>query len=157
YVFVTDSGFGGSPMGVVRFNLADDTATRFATDFDPIDLNVGHNGLVYALNSARVVRAYDPETMQLVSSVTLPSAFYTGIAVAANGDIYACTSSNYTVYRFNSAGTVLGSTLVSQNGFMQDIDLSAFDTRLAITTNFGYVWKIPTALNSQALFNTNTF
>ena len=50
YVYVPDmSTAGGESKGIVRFDLAAGTATRTATDIEPIDLNIGLDGLLYAL------------------------------------------------------------------------------------------------------------
>src|SRR5262245_37413368 len=65
YVFVTDmnTGSGDDPLkGVVRFNLADGTATRFAPTIDPIDVAIGQNGRLYALDAYQGVYVIHPET-----------------------------------------------------------------------------------------------
>ncbi len=167
FVFVTDnftSGNASTERGVVRFNLSDGTATRFATDFNPTDLTVGRDGLLYAMDSFQSVRVYDPQSLALVRTVTLPasvggaSQFYTGIAVNANGDIYASTSSNRTVHRFDSAGALLGSVTVSTSvGWLSDIDLSADGTQVAVGSNSGNVALMGSDLTGVTWFGTGTF
>jgi hypothetical protein len=162
FVFASDgftSSNGSTEWGIVRFNLSDGTATRFAADFGPQDLTVGRDGLVYALAPFQVVRVYNPQTLALVRTVTLPSSvggssqFYTGIAVNANGDIYASTSSNRTVHRFDSAGTLLGSVTVSLSvGWLYDIDLSPDGTQVAVGSSSGNV-----ALMSSTLTGVTSF
>src|SRR5262249_22558656 len=149
FVFATDTqGTGDASIekGIVRFDLSDGTATRFATDFDPQDLNVGRDGLVYALDSFRTVRVYNPQTLALVRTVTLPSTvggssqFYTSVAANANGDIYVSTSSNRSVHRFDSAGTWLATATVSVSvGWLYDIDLSPDGTQVAVGSSSGNV------------------
>src|SRR5262249_10364526 len=134
FVFVSDNYTGNDGSiehGVVRFNLSDGTAIRFATDFDPQDVNVGRDGPGYAVASFRAVRVYNPQTLALVRTLTLPSTiggssqFYTGLAANASGDIYVCTSSNRMVHRFDATGTLLGSvTLSTSVGWLYDIDVS---------------------------------
>src|SRR5262249_52107942 len=62
YVFASDMTVAGDPTGqsngVVRFNLTDGTATRFANGIDTIDVNVGLDGYVYAL-AGTTVTVYD--------------------------------------------------------------------------------------------------
>ena len=99
--------------GIVRFNLADGTASRFAATFEPIDLTVGRDGLVYALDSFRTINAYDPQTMTLQRTLTLPTyingnaQFYGSLAVSAAGELFVATSSGDAVYRFSPGGALL--------------------------------------------------
>ena len=108
YVFVTDMNTGSGDdalKGIIRFNLADGTATRFATTFDPIDLAVGQNGRLYALDAYRAVNVYHPETLALEQSLTLPysiggtSQDYRAIAANAAGEMFVATWGNQ-IHRF---------------------------------------------------------
>src|SRR5207237_1221562 len=51
YAFATDmtDPAGDTTQGIVRFNLIDGSADRFATDFQPIDVAAGLDGQLYAL------------------------------------------------------------------------------------------------------------
>src|SRR5206468_508527 len=91
-VYVTDMTTSGGPgdeaKGVVRFNLADGTAARFLETEGPQDLTIGKDGRLYLL-SANTVKAFDPATFVLQSTVTLPAGDFRGIAVNAAGEIFA--------------------------------------------------------------------
>jgi len=106
YVFATDMNTnGGEASGVVRFDLDGGTTTRFATGLEPIDLNIGLDGLLYTLSTGSAfdgggnrVDVYNPNTMAFIRTITLPEE-HRGIAVAANGHIY--TAQRDTVSRVN--------------------------------------------------------
>ncbi|MFO0881408.1 MAG: Calx-beta domain-containing protein [Gemmataceae bacterium] len=117
--FVTDMNTSGAvETGIVRFN-ADGSVDRFATDFEPIDLTVGLDGKLYALNASRTLRVYQPDTMALLQTVTLPTTVnvtisgtttavtqdYRSIAVDQNGLIYAADWGGV-VSRFSATGVV---------------------------------------------------
>ena len=94
YAFATDmwtGGTGDAPAGIVRFNLADGTATRFST-VDFIDLSVGQDNKLYALDyNATKLYVFDPQTLAQERVITLPSyvngtyPWYTSVAVNAAG------------------------------------------------------------------------
>src|SRR5262249_13232505 len=139
------------------------TAIRFATDFDPQDVNVGRDGLVYAMDSFRAVRVYNPQTLALVRTLTLPSTiggasqFYTGLAANTNGDLYVSTSSNPMVHRVDATGPLLGSvTLSTSVGWLQDIDVSPDGTQVAVGSNSGNVALMSTTLTGVTSFSTGT-
>src|SRR5262249_43078070 len=92
FIFAHDTTTGGDPAGqsngVVRFNLSDGTAARFAQGTDFSDVNVGLDGKVYAL-SGQTVSVFDPSSMTLLRTVTLPFGNdYRGVAVNAAGDLF---------------------------------------------------------------------
>ncbi len=114
--FATDmSTAGDAEQGVVRFNLADGTSDRFATDFQPIDVAAGLDGKLYALDASRTLRVYDPSSLALLRTVTLPASVtpsgsstpvaqdYRAIAVDTNGLIYTADWGR-TLTRFSAAG-----------------------------------------------------
>ena len=63
-VFVTDMATvgDGNTQGLIRFNLSDFSAERFAPTLAPIDVNAGLDGKLYALDGARVI-VFDPATL----------------------------------------------------------------------------------------------
>src|SRR5262249_15963497 len=61
----------GQSNGIVRFNLSDGTAARFANGTDFSDVNIGLDGNVYAL-SGQTVSVFNPSSMGLLRTVTLP-------------------------------------------------------------------------------------
>src|SRR4051812_1524157 len=75
YVFVTDMNTGPTAtegaQGIIRFDTAGNTATRFATDISPWDLNIGLDGLLYAFSDSSHIRVYDPNSLALVRTVTI--------------------------------------------------------------------------------------
>jgi hypothetical protein len=116
------------------------------------------------MGSFQAVRVYNPQTLA-ARPHTHPAVvrwrrvtqFYTGIAVNANGDIYASTSSNRTVHRFDSAGTPLSSVTVSTSvGWLYDIDLSPDGTQVAVGSIFGNVALMSSSLTGLTSFGTGT-
>lgn len=130
YAFATDMSTADGPeAGIVRLYLEDGYRERFATDFQPIDVNTGLDGLLYALDANRTVRVYHPETLALVRTVTLPASVsgnnggtiaqdYRAIAADGTGRIYAADWGR-TVTRFSPTGAAELSTVLpgtSQQG-----------------------------------------
>jgi hypothetical protein len=158
YVFVTDMATGSSPYtanGIVRFNLTDGSYTRFAAGTDFIDLNVGLDGKLYALAN-QTVSVYDPTTMALVRTVTLPYADYRAVAANAAGDLFVATWAR-NVTRFNSAGTQLATmsltAYVPSVGNPVDLDLSADGTQVAVGTTSGQIFEMADSLTGVTTFN----
>jgi hypothetical protein len=160
YVYATDMATAGAMQnGVVRFNLADGSATRFG-NVDFTDLNVGLDNKLYAL-AGSILYVYDPISTTLIRKVTLPSADYRGLAVAANGDIYTAAWNNV-ISRFSATGAPKGSiTLNSSNGapFMfnwtDDIDIAP-DGTLAIGTFSGFIARMSGSFTNITYVNTGT-
>ena len=168
YAFVTDmttSGVG-SPKGIIRFDRTDGTATRFATTLEPIDLNVGLDGKLYALTAPRKVSVYDPSTLALQQTINLPSKInnvtqdYRALAVNAAGEMFVATWDER-VHRFDSAGVLQSSvTLTGPGGGglfgdLLDIDVSS-DGQLAVGTRFGHVVQMTQAFANVSYFSTGT-
>src|SRR4029453_6627278 len=142
--------------GLLRFNLLDNTTTRFASTAEFIDVTVGRNGLVDGLKATSgAVTVYDPVTLAQVGSVNLPfspngtSANYRGLAVNAAGEIYAATW-EARVLKFDPSGALLGSVTLTRPGSgpsfynPMDIDLSA-DGTLALGTWSGHIVQLTEA------------
>lgn len=52
-VFVTDMPtYGGEAQGVIAFDTVSGASTRFASNLDPVDLNVGQDGKLYVLDGS---------------------------------------------------------------------------------------------------------
>ena len=128
YVFTTDmaTAGAGAPQGIVRFNLGGG-ATRFATGVDPIDLNVGQDGLLYVLDG-QFVYVYDPESLALQQTIDLDSTIAPGDyrAVAANGagELFIVDWAG-NLYKTDSSGNVI--TSVNLSGTAASINLSDVD------------------------------
>ncbi|MEO2014712.1 MAG: hypothetical protein ABGZ53_10115 [Fuerstiella sp.] len=97
FVFVTDTVTGSDTSahrGIVRFNINDGTAVRFASaQSGMIDVAVGLDGLVYALGPAgspngTSIHVYDPNTLAFQRTIAMPNR-NRAIAVNAAGHIFA--------------------------------------------------------------------
>jgi hypothetical protein len=142
----------GSPNGIVRFDMAANTATRFATGTDYSTVTVGADGLVYAINQnflpATTIDVYNPTTMALVRTITLSSAAVVadlrGIAVDAAGQIYAAGWDGK-IYQLSSTGGILNSLTSGKS----NLDSIALDStgRLVVGDRFGDVLLTTTALS----------
>lgn len=160
YIFTTDMTTAGDPAGqsngIIRFNLSNSTATRFANGTDFSDLNVGLDGKVYAL-AGQTLSVYDPSTLALVRTVTLPSGNdYRGVTVNAAGDIFTANWGN-TVTHFSSTGALLSSvTLTGPGGGTwfgspMDIDVAS-DGTLAVGTYSGHVVQMTSNFTNITYF-----
>lgn len=114
FAFATDAATAAGPdAGLVRFDLTDGSSIRFATDFTPIDVTAGGDGLLYALDGNATVRVYNPASLALVNTVTLPAQLpvsgtvvtqdYRAVAADTFGRIYTADW-NRTLARFTAAG-----------------------------------------------------
>jgi len=146
YLYATDmktQDDARSERGIVRYNLATQTFERFHSEHgDIIDLNVGLDGLLYTLGPAdtpigTVVRQYDPVTMELLKTISLP-ANHRAIAVDANGDIFAANPDirHYAVNNVINVATLVGQPLSDRGlGELGDLDLDSDGRLLAAFTN----------------------
>jgi hypothetical protein len=162
FLYATDMATAGAmPNGVVRFNLADGSATRFG-NVDFTDLNIGLDGKLYALSASNsTIYVYDPISTALIRKVVLPSADYRGIAVNASGDIFTAAWNNV-ISHFNANGVLQSSiTLNSSTGapFMfnwsDNIDIAP-DGTLAIGSFSGYIVEMSSAFTNISYIDTGT-
>lgn len=158
WVFATDmTTFGSTEQqlkGIVRFDMADNTAQRFADTIEPIDLNLGLDGKLYALNGYHHLYVFDPTTMALEQDFELigpPNGSSDLRAVAADqaGNIYVVTWAGQ-VERFGPGGVFEKMVTMSEFGLpnygMWDIDVDA-DGEL-VWTGGSTVFRSTTALDS---------
>jgi hypothetical protein len=151
----------GSPNGIVRFDMAANTATRFATGTDYSSVTVGADGLVYAINQqflpATTIDVFNPATMALLRTITLSAtaanADLRSIAVDASGTLYAAGWDGK-IYQLSSTGAVLNS-LVSGKSNLESIALDPMN-RLVVGGRFGDVILTTTALGSETSFTEGT-
>ncbi len=131
YVFATDmaTAGAGAPQGIVRFDSLGST-TRFATGIEPIDLNVGLNGMLYALDG-RYVSVYHPETLALKKTVdlyaTIANGDYRSIAANESGQLFIVTWAG-NLYKTDGNGNVIASVNlcgVAGGCNLVDVDVSA--------------------------------
>lgn len=119
YVYVSDSpSYGaGAPSGIVRFDLARGTATRFADGLTVLDLSVAA-GKLFVLHTTRGeaathINVYDPRSMALLQQMPLagqvnPLNSIRRMAVGNDGRIYLCgfgsSNAGFFVYQLSPAG-----------------------------------------------------
>ena len=155
YVFLTDMNTSGaSEQGILRVDTTDYSFERFATDRGFVDVTLGRDGLIYALEEfspGKSVRSFDPVTLQQVGAVDLPHVDHRGIAVDADGNIFAPMWSGGEVRKYDSGGTLL-QTLVTPINNLQDIDIHS-DGRLLIGSRFGDVIQTDVSLSSYTTFS----
>ena len=147
-VFVTD-GFtynGGEARGIIAIDLNDGTSNRFISDKDYIDIALGGDGLLYALqNTYGVLDVIDPVSLAIVRSVALGhTSSSRGVTANANGDIFMASLDGY-VAQYDSAGTVLNSLTI--NNYLHDVELD--DTgRLVVSRAFGQFYVTDDSLST---------
>lgn len=140
FVYVTDMRtFGNEAKGIIRFDLANDTAERFDTkpflEDGPIDLTLGLDGFLYSFYDG-VVEKIDPLTMDSLGIFFVPGGMR-GIAVAANGDIFGAHFDGELVH-MDSSGTELNRKIVTVDSNrlrFTDIDLSSDGELIVGTTD----------------------
>ncbi|NLS93705.1 MAG: hypothetical protein GXX96_16215, partial [Planctomycetaceae bacterium] len=147
FVFVTDMGNSSDPDGIVRFDTSDFSATRFGVGDDYIDLTVGHDGLLYALENV-TVHVYDPYSLAELKTLALNVVpGYRALAVDYRGHLF-CAAWNGTVDHIDPSGNVVNSLATGTNNLF-DIDLRP-DGTIALTSRLGTVLVTNTALASVA-------
>lgn len=153
YVFVTDMSTGHGDdlqQGIIRFDITTAATTRFATNVQPIDLNIGLDGMLYALQPDGFpegfhVEVYDPITLDFVRFLNFFPQPHRAIAVNALGQIYLVDSVGNLQLRAPD-GTLINQTSVcgvlptSPPGlcFLSDIDVAP-DGKLVMGTARGRV------------------
>jgi len=125
YIFMTDSsGTGDGKKGIVRFNTLNNEHIRFAENDGFGDLNIGLDGLLYALGGSPDVYIFDPGTCELLKSFNISEATDIG-GIAANelGEIFITNWFNGTILKTDNDGNVLN-TVDSGYQSLGDIDIS---------------------------------
>lgn len=154
YIFVTDMRtFGDSgadeAKGIIRFDLQNNSSERFATDIEPKDLNIGLDGLLYALfpggtPGGTSINVYDPFSLSFIRSIDLTITFgWNGnesVAINANGDIFVADWFG-NLHRIDSNGNLLSTInlcAITSYCNLYDVDISA-DGLVVLGTRFGEV------------------
>jgi hypothetical protein len=146
YVYAPDMSTSGDgqPQGIVRFDLSGGTTIRFAATIEPFDVNVGLDGLLYAMYpgaspSGTKVRVFDPTTLAEIRtmdiSVGAGSHDFRGIAADSDGSLFV-VGWDETAYHLNSAGDTLLDTLSLPVSDTFDIDIGS-DGTVLIGSRFG--------------------
>ena len=87
---------------------------------------IGRDGLLYGLEEftpGRHLRVFDPNSLLEIRRFSLPHIDHRGIAVDADGNVYAPLWSGGEIRKYDSAGNLL-TTLSTGVNNLQDIDLS---------------------------------
>lgn len=152
-VFVTDmETFGDTAQGIVVFDETG-ASSRFAEDIAPIDLNLGLDGLLYALYpggspGGRSLNVYNPATLEKIREIDLVASLGWGVdrrsvAVNAVGDLFVATW-NGELFHLNSEGVLLDTLelecvgLFSGSCSLYDVDIST-NGMIALGSRFGDV------------------
>ena len=155
YIYVTDFALlGVERSGLIRFDPNSQTGNgkRFLTS-DYIDVSMGLDGYIYALDPYNDLDKIDPKTMTIVASFDLGrGAEAKAIAVDRSSNIYMA-SLNGSVVKYDSFGALLSSTRI--NFGLSDIDIHP-DGQLVVSVDF-IVFYLDFDLNVEAFFNTGFF
>ncbi|HKB04300.1 MAG TPA: hypothetical protein VKD90_18900, partial [Gemmataceae bacterium] len=149
FVFATDMDVSGDGNGIVRWDLTDDSSTRVVSGTDYVDLTIGLDGKLYALTppggGPQAIHVYDPATLDPFPTVTLPAdPNFTGIAVDADGRIYAVSWNTPDVWRYSPTGQLQRHRRLQEGELnnLLDIDISD-DDRLLIGNDKGFAVRLP--------------
>ncbi|MEM7052253.1 MAG: hypothetical protein AAF604_21480 [Acidobacteriota bacterium] len=149
YIFVTDMETLGSgePSGIVRFDKSDGySAVRFSVGQGYIDLNIGLDGNLYALQvGEHDTDVFDPVTMVYDKTVFIES-FVRGVSVNHIGQ-YLGVSLDGTMHRFSPLGFGEAS-LPSQLNNPTEIDVNGAGLVMVGSINGGVVFADET-MNSR--------
>jgi len=140
-VYVTDgyTGSGGEARGLIEINLDTGVSNRFITDKDYIDVTLGSDGLLYALQNTygAVDVVDDPSTLSIIRSVALGhTSTSRGVAANSNGDIFMVSWDGF-ISRFDTNGTLINTLTIGDD--LHDIDLDE-SGRVIVGSRFGQVY-----------------
>ncbi len=169
YVFLTDDETNqAEAMGIVRVNLTNNTWVRFATPSSYndgyIDLNVGPDGLLYALAgegspSGRWIDVFDPVTLAKTKTIDLtpiawgPAGSIGDIVVRSDGKIWANQMYSPS-FLLNASGSIASTHTFTQNSYIDDFDMAQdgtlaqiqFDGKVHVyDPTFGFVRSFETS------------
>ena len=155
YVFVSDTG-SSNAGGLIRFDTTTGDSLRFESGVSTyVDVNVGLDGLLYALNaystSGSRVDVFDITTLQKLSTVQL-NARYVSVAADSDGRIYVGNVSG-TIVRYGTSGSI-DERLISNYGII-DLDVAA-DGRVAFGTQSNGVYLTNTTLDTPLPAGANS-
>ncbi len=135
YVFVTDMNTGSGVdnlNGIIRFNINDLSAQRFAGGGDAIQLTIGQDGLLYEVLSSGAdpsipyIQVFNPLTLAFVRSIALSVSRMCAIAVDQMGNIYGVTGIDNYIYEFNTNGNSIKTVVnTGSPGYLNDININS--------------------------------
>ena len=164
YVFATDmaTAGAGAPNGIIRFNVNDGTALRFASGppngpGDYIQLAVGKNGLLYGQYpgtspGGNGVSVFDPTTLTLLRSLDLNQDLRS-IAVDKDGKIFAVTINDSHIYEFDPNGMLLRAVDTGTRGYT---DLTLDESGRLVATSGGILVLTDESLSSFTRLDVGT-
>jgi len=156
-VFAIDQGGDDDiPNGILRFDLAADTAAHFAVGTMYKELNLGLDGLLYALDFyGGEVHVFDPTTTARLRTIPLgpaPGPNYNehdALAVDANGHLYVGTM-NGQVQHLANDGSLIEAVQFPTSGIL-DLDLLP-DGTLVFTSRDNAFFVTTTSLEEARMF-----
>lgn len=163
-VFATDmSTANGQQAGIVKYDLSTGQLSRFAEparSIDaPIDVTIGYDGLLYALEgtgspSGRSIAVYDPISLDFIRRLQLPSSArdWSSIAVDQDGNIYLNLFDAH-ISKFSPTLQLLGSASYTHSTFTTDL-LRLPDGRLVLSGRDGRITILDDNLNELSTFQT---
>ena len=145
YVFVSDmSTYGGEASGIVRFDLINGSATRFASGYSFDDLTLGLNGKLYAGGSV-----FDPATMSLLGTTPwMGAGDVRGRAVDVAGNIYSA-SWDGKISKHSASGLLIATLSTGEN--LTDIDINSAGN-IVVGSRFGNVYLMDSNLSNFSSF-----
>jgi hypothetical protein len=166
FVFASDMRTFGTTAdearGIVRFDITDYSAQRFAelgtvNDSNFIDLTIGLDGLLYALEDNGKLSVFNPLTLDLLRSLNLTTPNFQNdfraIAINATGEIFA-SNWNGRIYHYSNSGVLLEDVDSTGNNLI-DIDVSATG-QLVVGDRFGKVILTDESLDNVTSFGVGT-
>ncbi|MBI5764186.1 MAG: hypothetical protein HZA51_11735 [Planctomycetes bacterium] len=163
YIYTSDDNTGNGDdnlSGIIRFDMTNGTSERFADTFEPIDLTVGQDGLLYLLHPPTssggwALEVYDPVSLTHLNHIFFGIAGdHRAVAVNAAGEIYRADAQG-NIRRYAPDATLINEINVCGISpgrcFLSDLDIAPDGTIIAGTTS-GRVIMTNTTLSSAQLF-----
>ncbi len=154
YLYAADMAAPSDENGIVRFDTLGGPTVRFATTIHPNDVNLGANGLLYAIDGASsptsTIYRYDPLSFAALGTIPVLTDGYRAVAALADGSIFAATTGGV-IRHYSSTGTLLKSLTVPGE-FFSDIDINASGQIALGTGQTGNVVLTDIALDSFTKF-----
>ncbi|HEX3149293.1 MAG TPA: Calx-beta domain-containing protein [Gemmataceae bacterium] len=159
---------GGEPKGIVRFDLDTLVGTRYFTNNEYTDLNIGLDGNLYGLRgdygpidvidpvTMTLERTVDPGNTQVPSDIPTPR----GVTADAAGNIFV-VDWDCDVFKLDPVGNHLATVHLDGPGGgvffsnTHDIDISNDGTQLLIGSRFGYVTQMTTSFTNITYFQVD--
>lgn len=154
-VLLTDmrTGGAGGAKGLVSFDPDSGSFQRIRDENGYIDVNVGADGLIYALrNMYGALDVIDPQTHQTLTTLDLGhTSSSRAVAADATGNIYMASWDGY-IARYTANGTLQDTLYVGND--LYDVDLDA--DRILVGDRYGNVHVTSTALDTFTSFNVGS-